>query len=176
MATTGLTHELRRVDWDAAEWRSSLLCLPAIAIALIGALAAGHRFAALVIAGSAQSVGFGSFQKRLWFRGGPMVLATVGTAVSATVGELVANHHLALVLLAMVWAFAYGMSGAISSPASWVGQQCCIFLVVSSYLPGTPREAALRAAGVLAGGLLQFACIMTLWRFFAPARSTQEDP
>ena len=91
MATTGLTHELRRVDWDAAEWRSSLLCLPAIAIALIAALAAGHRFAALVIAGSAQSVGFGAFQRRLWFRGGPMVLATLGMALSAAVGELAAK-------------------------------------------------------------------------------------
>src|ERR1700760_2573223 len=95
------TREGRRVDWSALEPRASLLCLPAIAIALILGIAFGHRGAAMVMAGGAQSVGFGSFQKRLWFRGGPMVLATVGTALSATVGELVANHHLALVLLAM---------------------------------------------------------------------------
>jgi hypothetical protein len=176
MATTGLTHELRRVDWDAAEWRSSLLCLPAIAIALIGALAAGHRFAALVIAGSAQSVGFGAFQRRLWFRGGPMVLATLGMALSAAVGELAAKLPWVILVLVTFWAFCYGMSGAISSPASWVGQQCCLFLVVSSAVQGTPHEAALRAAGVLIGGFLQFFCILLLWHFFPPARSTYADP
>jgi hypothetical protein len=130
MATTGLTHELRRVDWDAAEWRSSLLCLPAIAIALIAALTAGHRFAALVIAGSAQSVGFGAFQRRLWFRGGPMVLATLGMALSAAVGELAANLPWLMLVLVTFWAFCYGMSGAISSPASWVDSSAASF---SSY-------------------------------------------
>jgi hypothetical protein len=176
MATTGLTHELRRVHWDAAEWRSSLLCLPAIAMALIGALAAGHRFAAVVIAGSAQSVGFGAFQRRLWFRGGPMVLATLGMALSAAVGQLAANVPRAMLVLVTFWAFCYGMSNAISSPASWVGQQCCIFLIVSGAVPGTPHQAALRAAGVLTGGFLQFLCVLVLWHFFPAARTTYSDP
>jgi hypothetical protein len=174
--TTGLTHELRRADWEAAEWRSSLLCLPAIAISLAVALAAGHRFAAVVIAGSAQSVGFGAFQRRLWFHGGAMVLATLGMALSAAVGELAAHLPWTLLLLVTFWAFCYGMSGAISSPASWVGQQCCIFLVVSSAVPGAPAQAALRAAGVLAGGFLQFVCILLLWRFWPPAHTTYSDP
>jgi hypothetical protein len=176
MATMGLTHELRRVNWEAAEWRASLLCLPAIAIALVGSLALGHRSAALVMAGSAQSVGFGAFQRPLWFRGGPMVLATLGMALSAAVGELAANRPWELLVLVTFWAFCYGMSGAVSSPASWVGQQCCIFLVVSSAVPGTPHQAALRAAGVLTGGLLQFLCVLLLWRFFPPARTTYSDP
>jgi hypothetical protein len=176
MATTGLRHELRRVDWEAAEWRASLLCLPAIAISLALALAAGHRFAAMVIAGSAQSVGFGAFQRRLWFRGGAMVLATLGMALSAAVGELAAKFPWILLLLVTFWAFCYGMSGAISSPASWVGQQCCIFLVVSSAVPGAPPQAALRAAGVLAGGFLQFLCILLLWRFCPPAHMTYSVP
>ena len=176
MATTGLTHELRRVDWAAAEWRASLLCLPAIAIGLIGGLATGHRFAALVIAGSAQSVGFGAFQRKLWFRGGPMVLATLGMALSAAVGEMAANLPWTLLLLVTFWAFCYGMSGAISSPASWVGQQCCVFLIVSSAVPGTSHAAVLRAGGVMTGGLLQFLCILLLWRFFAPARTVYSDP
>lgn len=136
----------------------------------------GHRFAALVIAGSAQSVGFGAFQRRLWFRGGPMVLATLGMALSAAVGELAANRPWMLLVLVTFWAFCYGMSGAISSPASWVGQQCCIFLIVSSAVPGKAHEAALRAAGVLTGGFLQWVCILLLWRFFPPARSTYSEP
>ena len=171
-----LTHELRRLNWEAAEWRASLLCLPAIAVALILPLAVGHRFAAVVIAGSAQSVGFGAFQRRLWFTGGSMVLATLGMALSAAVGELGAHVPWAMLVAVTFWAFCYGMSGAISSAASWVGQQCCIFLIVSSYVPGTPRQAAIRAAGVLAGGALQFLFIRVLWRSFAPASTTYSDP
>src|ERR1700729_4505755 len=110
MATTALTRELRRVDWEAAEWRASLLCLPAIAIGLIGGLAAGHRSAALVIAGSAQSVGFGAFPRRLWFRGGPMVLATLGMTLSAAVGERAGNLPWAPLLLVTSRAFCYGRS------------------------------------------------------------------
>jgi hypothetical protein len=164
------------MNWDEAEWRASLLCLPAIAIALGVSLGVGHRYAAVVIAGSAQSVGFGAFQRPLWFRGGPMVLATLGMALSAAVGELAANRPWELLILVTFWAFCYGMSGAISSPASWVGQQCCVFLIVSSAVPGTPHQAALRAGGVLMGGVLQFLCIMLLWRFFPPARTTYSNP
>ncbi len=175
-AQTRLGSELRRVSWEDAEWRASLLCLPAVAIGLVGALAAGHRFAAVVIAGSAQSVGFGSFQRRLWFRGGPMVLATLGMALSAAMGEIAANAHWILIAAVTFWAFCYGMSNAISSPASWVGQQCCIFLVISSYVPGTVHQAAIRATGVLTGGTLQFLMILVLWHFFRPARTTESDP
>ena len=105
-----------------------------------------------------------------------MVLATLGMALSAAVGELAAHLPWLLLLLVTFWAFCYGMSDAISSPASWVGQQCCVFLIVSSAVPGTPAEAALRAAGVLAGGFLQFLSILVLWRFCPPARTTISDP
>lgn len=105
-----------------------------------------------------------------------MVLATLGMALSAALGELAAHLPWSLLVLVTFWEFCYGMSGAISSPASWVGQQCCVFLIVSSAVPGTPHQAALRAAGVLIGGFLQFGCILLLWQFFSPARTTYSDP
>ena len=176
MARAELTQEIRRVEWVHAEWSGALLCLPAIAMALAVGLGTGHRWAALVLAGSAQSVGFGAFQRRLWFRGGSMVLATLGMALSAAVGELGANHPATMLLLVPLWAFGYGMSGAISSPAAWVGQQCCIFLIISSAVQGTPHQAGMRAVGVLAGGTLQLLLILLLWRFFPPAHSTYSDP
>ncbi len=164
------------MEWVHAEWVGSLLCLPAIAIALWLGLSTGHHWAALVMAGSAQSVGFGAFQRRLWFRGGTMVLAALGMALSAAVGELGANHPAAMLLLVPLWAFGYGMSGAISSPAAWVGQQCCIFLIISSAVQGLAHQAGMRAVGVLAGGTLQLLLILLLWRFFPPAHSTYADP
>ena len=176
MAEAGLAQEIRRVEWVHAEWSGALLCLPAVALVLVLGLATGHRWAAMVMAGSAQSVGFGSFQRRLWFRGGSMVLATIGMALSAAVGELGANHPTSMLLLVPLWAFLYGMSGAISSPASWVGQQCCVFLVISSAVQGSMHQAGMRGLGVLIGGTLQLLFILLLWRFFPPAHSTHTDP
>ncbi len=176
LAHTDLTREIRRLEWEHSEWSGALLCPPAVVIALLVGLGTGHRGVAMVMAGSAQSVGFGAFQRRLWFRGGPMVLATLGMALSAVVGELGANHPAAMLVLVPFWAFCYGMSGAISSPASWVGQQCCIFLIISSAVPGTAEQASLRGLGVLAGGALQFLLILLLWRYFPPAHSTHADP
>ena len=176
MARAGLTHEIRRLEWVHAEWCGALLCIPAIAISLWVGLSTGHRWAAMVMAGSAQSVGFGSFQRRLWFRGGSMLLATLGMALSAAVGELGANHPAAMLFLVPLWAFCYGMSGAISSPASWVGQQCCIFLIISGAVQGTPHQIGLRAEGVLIGGTLQLVLVLLLWRIFPPAHSTLTDP
>ncbi len=171
-----LLREMRKFDWDSLEWRASALCLPAIALALCVGIASGHPNAGLVAAGGAQCVGFGSFQKPLGFRAGPMVLATVGIALSAAVGEIAADHHALFLILAMLWAFLYGMSGAISSPASWVGQQCCIFLVVSSAIPGSLPQAGMRGLGVLAGGALQTLIISIAWRFTPPARTALADP
>ena len=156
--------DVERFTWNAFEPRAALLPLPAIAIALVAGVVAGHPAAAMVAAGGAQTAGFGAFQKPLWFRAGPMVLATVGMAISATVGCLLSTHLTALVLAGMFWAFCYGMAGAISSPAQWVGQQCCTFLVVSSAFASSVDEAMLRGAGVLAGGLLQSMLVEVLWR------------
>ncbi len=176
MENQELLHEMRRFDWSTMEWRASLLCLPAIALSLVIGIAAGHPLAAVVTAGGAQCVGFGSFQKPLGFRAGPMVLATLGTALSAALGEVAASHHAFLLVVAMLWAFAYGMSGAISSPASWVGQQCCIFLVVSSAVPGSLHQAGVRGLGVLAGGALQTVIVSFCWLFTPPAQSALADP
>lgn len=171
-----LLREMRRFEWSSAAWRASALCLPAVALSLLIGIAMGYPKAAMVAAGGAQCVGFGSFQRPLGFRSGPMVLATAGIALSAAVGEVAANHHVALMLLAMLWAFTYGISGAISSPASWVGQQCCIFLVVSSAVPGTLGQAGMRGLGVLAGGALQTLIVSLCWKFTPPAECALADP
>lgn len=129
----------------------------------------------MVAAGGAQTAGFGSFQKPLLFRAGPMVLATIGMSMSTVVGSM-AHSTAALVVIAMLWAFLYGMCNAISSPAAWVGQQCCTFLVVSSAFPNTPEQALLRGLGVLAGGLLQSLLVLFFWKFTPPAASAIDTP
>lgn len=167
--------DISKVDWNAFEPRPSLLCLPAIAILLCAGILGGHPSAAMIAAGGAQTAGFGSFQKPLLFRAGPMVLASIGMAISTMVGSM-AHNTVVLVALGIVWAFLYGMCNAISSPASWVGQQCCTFLVVSSAFPDTPGQAALRGVCVLFGGLLQSLTIEFFWQFTRPAKSALDTP
>ncbi len=170
-----LGEAFRRFTWDHYDPRAALLPLPAIAIALSVGVLAGHPGAAMVAGGGAQSAGFGAFQKPLFFRGGPVLFATLGMAVSAVLGCLLAQHTLLLLLVAAVCAFLYGMAGAISSPAQWVGQQCCTFLVVSSAFPSSVEQALWRGAGVFAGGVLQFLVIELLWHYFPPADTADEN-
>ena len=107
-----------------------------------------------------------------------MVLATLGIAVSALVGALCRDSTVALLTAMAAWAFVYGMSNSIGTATAWVGQQCCVFLVVSSAAPSTPGtthdllySALLRGAGVLAGGALQ-TCFLLLLRVWFPAAQT----
>lgn len=172
---TNFRRDISKTDWNAFEPRPSLLCLPAIAILLCAGILGGHPSAAMVAAGGAQTAGFGSFQKPLLFRTGPMVLASIGMAISTMIGST-AHSIPVLVVAAILWAFAYGMCNAISSPASWVGQQCCTFLVVSSAFPDTPAQAALRGLCVLFGGLIQTLMIQFFWEFTPPARSAIDTP
>lgn len=130
------------------------------------------------MAGGAMTVGFGSYQQPLFRPSGAMTAATVGIAISATVGALCRDSTAALLAAMAVWAFIYGVSNAIGAATAWVGQNCCVFLIVSSAAPSTPGtthdlvySALLRGAGVLAGGGLQTA-LLSLFRRIAPDAQT----
>lgn len=178
-----LSDQLRTFKWDTSEPLHSVLCLPAVALPLILGVALGYPGTGVLMAGGAQTVGFGSFQQPLFRRSGPMVLATVGIAVSAVVGALCRDSVLLLLLATLLWTTMYGLSNSISSAAAWVGQQCCVFLIISSAAmstPGTTQDlwlsALLRGAGVLAGGALQTALLLLLRRRFPQAQTEFSSP
>ena len=174
-----LAKQLRSFKWDTSEPLHSLLCLPGVALPLILGVALGYPGTGVLMAGGAQTVGFGSFQQPLFRRSGAMALATVGIAVSATVGALCRDSTSLLLLTTLLWTILYGLSNSISSATAWVGQQCCVFLIISSAAlstPGTTHDlwwsALLRGAGVLAGGALQTVLLLTL-RYWFPQAQTQ---
>jgi hypothetical protein len=156
----------------------SLLCLPGIALPLIVGLHFGYPGTAALMVGGAQCVGFGSYQQPLFHRSGAMLAASVGIAISALVGALCRDSTVALLITAIVWAMLAALANAIGAATAWVGQQCCIFLVISSAAPSTPGtthdlvySALLRGAGVFAGGILQFVILRTV-RHILPAAQT----
>ncbi len=169
---------LTAFDWRKSEPVHALLCLPAVALPLILGVHLGYNGTAVLMAGGAMTVGFGSYQQTLFRRSGAMLLATLGIAISALAGALCRDSTVALLATALVWAFFYGMSNTLSTAMSWVGQQCCVFLVVSSAAPSTPGtthdlvlSALLRGLGVLAGGALQ-TCLLLLFRLWRSEAQT----
>ncbi len=165
-------------DWRKSDPLHALLCLPGVALPLILGVHLGYNGTAVLMAGGAQCVGFGSYQQPLFRRSGAMMAASLGIAISALVGALCRDSTAALVAATIVWAFAYGMSNSIGTATAWVGQQCCVFLVISSAAPSTPGtthdlvlSALLRGAGVLAGGALQ-TCLLLLFRIRLPSAQT----
>ena len=182
MADLGVAQTLRsqlfQFAWQKSEPLHALLCVPGVALPLILGVHLKFNGTAVLLAGGAMTVGFGSYQQPLFYRSGAMVTATLGIAVSALVGALCRDSTLALLVATVLWAFLYGMSNSISTATAWVGQQCCVFLVVSSAAPSTPGtthdlvlSALLRGAGVLAGGALQ-TCFLLLLRAWFPAAQT----
>ena len=171
--------QLRQFTWAKSEPLHALLCLPGVALPLLLGVHLGYNGTAVLMAGGAQTVGFGSYQHPLFKRSGAMTIATVGIAISALVGALCRDSTPALLAALALWAFLYGLSNSISTATAWVGQQCCVFLVVSSAAPSTPGtthdlvySALLRGAGVLAGGALQ-TCFLLLFRMRFRAAQTR---
>ena len=170
--------QLAQFDWDKSEPLHALLCLPGVALPLILGVHLGYNGTAVLMAGGAMTVGFGSYQHPLFRPWGAMTAATLGIAISAMVGALCRDSTAALLAAMAVWAFVYGLSNAIGAATAWVGQQCCVFLVVSSAAPSTPGtthdlvySALLRGAGVLAGGALQ-TLLLSIFRRFTPNAQT----
>ena len=177
------------VQWEGAELsiRSSLPCLPAVAIPLAIGLYLGQFRLGAVAASGAMSVGFGAFHRLGRSNLGPMLLATVGMCVSTLVGSLVSRSAPAAVVAAGVWGFGYGMLGVFGAAISWTTLQWVIFLViVSSNAYATDMHQAIqRAALTLAGGLLQtllvigityLAAVLRFWRGTPLPPGADRDP
>ncbi len=174
-----LWQQLRSFKWNTSEPLHSVLCLPGVALPLILGVALGYPGTGVLMAGGAQAVGFGSFQQPLFRRSGPMIAATIGIALSTLVGAVSRDSTALLLSATLIWTVLYGLSNSISSGAGWVGQQCCVFLIVSSAAlstPGTTHDliysALLRGAGVFAGGMLQTVLLLAL-RYQFPQAQTQ---
>lgn len=128
-------------------------------------------------------MGFGSFQKPLFGRSGPMLFAGIGITLSAVIGSLASHSTIVLVLIAGLWAFLFGLSGSINAVAAWVGLQCCIYLIISSVTPtigvgsrGMVEQALMKGSGMLAGSVVQYTFIRLVWHLSPGASRVYSDP
>lgn len=104
-------------DWSQFAPRQGLVCLPAIAMIILGSVLMKHTGVATLAGGGAVSVGFGSFQhiknSRLW----PMLLASVGMFLSTLVGAM---RFSALLFTTVCAQTVRAQQSVTSQPADWL--------------------------------------------------------
>jgi hypothetical protein len=148
--------------WSQRAPRRGLRATIAVALALLIGQLAGHTSAGAIAAGAAFTVGFAVFHEALASVLLSMGLLTLGIASGTLAGSLGAQHTWVVLLLVLLAAVNYGLVSNLGPTASWMGQQCAVFVIVASYFPLGIKYAVGRTEMVLAGGALQmlvFACL-----------------
>jgi hypothetical protein len=122
----------------------------------------------------AVSVGFGSFQGAYRSRAEVMLYAAAAMALSVFVGSLAGYSDTAAIVTGTVAAFASGLLIAVGPAAAFVGLQSVVAVLIAGGFPTDPASAALRAAIVLGGGLVQTLLVVLIWplRRFSAERTT----
>ena len=129
----------------------------AVGVALLLGELTGHRSAGSIAAGSAFTVGFAVFHEALASTLLSMGLLTLGIASATLAGSLGAHWTPLVLLLCVVAAINYGLLAGLGNTTGWIGQQCGVFVIVSSYFAEGVHYALGRSSMVLLGGSLQMA-------------------
>jgi uncharacterized membrane protein YccC len=161
-------------EWSQFEGLAALRCTVGVAIPLTLGLALGLPTVSAFGAVGAVSVGFGSFQGAYRSRAEVMLYAAAAMALSVFVGSLAGHSDAGSIVTATVAAFASGLLIAVGPAAAFVGLQSVVAVLIAGGFPTDPASAALRAAIVLGGGLVQTLLVVIIWplRRFSAERTT----
>lgn len=134
-----------------------------VVVPLVVGIAAGSVADGLAASIGALSGGFAAFQGTYRSRATVMVSVAGGMALSTLVGALADTSTAATVVVDAVWGFAAGMLVVLGPAALVVGLQWGVAVLVVTAIPMTTGQALVRAAMVLAGGVLQTVLVAGLW-------------
>jgi hypothetical protein len=81
-----------------------------------------------------------------------MLFAATGMAVSVFIGSFAGHSIGGAITITALWGFVGGMLVALGQPASFVGLQSIVAVVIASGFPTDVDGAAARAASVFSGG------------------------
>jgi uncharacterized membrane protein YccC len=96
-----------------------------------------------------------------------MLIASVAAALSTFVGEVTGSYDVVAVVLLGLWSFAAGMFIALGLPTYFVALMAPLSMVVVAAFPADALQSGERAGLVFAGGLVQVALVLVLWRMHA---------
>ena len=158
--------------------RSKLTVVPAIrstigfVLPLVIGVATGHVLEGVSLAGGAATVGSVGLTSTYRSRTRTMLLASAGIAISAFVGSITGPIGWLSILVAGIWGIGAGMLVAISQPMMVIGLQSALALIILSHFALDPFHAAIQAALMFAGAVLQtmLAIVPVPWQRTAPER------
>ncbi len=161
--------------WNKSTPYPAIEATLAVAIALVLGDLTGHRSAGSIAAGAAFTVGFAVFHEALSSTLLSMALLTIGIASATLVGSLGAQWTPIVLILCVVAALNYGILASLDPTATWIGQQCGVYVVITSYFSQGVHYALGRTEMVLAGGALQMV-LFAAFRFFRRHKDTHPPP
>jgi hypothetical protein len=150
---------------DLAPWRAVRVTVGVVVPLAVGA-ASGHLDYGAFASLGALPAGFTSFQGVTRSRVTAVALTSVGMAVSTFVGgATAAAAPWMLVPVVIIWGYLVGLAVCLGPRLSVAATQWSVALLIAVGIPLGPREAALRAGLVLAGGLFQGVLVALSWAF-----------
>ena len=150
---------------DVAAWRAVRVAVGVVAPLVVGSATRHLDYGAFASLG-ALTAGLASFQGLTRGRVTAVAVASVGMAVSTFVGAATAAAApWVLVPVVIVWGYLAGLAACLGPRLSVAAIQWPVALMIAAGLPLGPREAALRAGLVLAGGMFQGVLVAVSWAF-----------
>jgi len=144
---------------------AALRCTIGVAIPLLVGFLFHHPTISAFGAIGAVSVGFGSFHGAYRRRAVAMVLASIAMAIAIFVGSVAGASGVAITVATAIFGLAGGLLTALGPAGTFIGLQAVVAVVIAGGFPAGSADAAVRAAAVLGGGLLQTALVAVVWPF-----------
>ncbi len=162
-AWSAVVRDALRVDRSKLALIPAARCAAGIAVPLVVGELSGHILVGVGAAIGALTAGVASLQGAYRERVKIMAVAAAAFAVSAFVGATASRVVGVDVVITAVWAFAAGMLVVFGQPATVVGLQAVIGLVIFSQFHFGAPQAASNALWALAGGGLQILFVAVIW-------------
>src|SRR6185312_614855 len=168
MAGTGgivgrIVRETSQIDRTGVEPWFGLRCTIGVALPLVVSYAAGHPLSGVSTAIGAMVVGFASRQGVYRTRAAAMLFTAAATGVSAFVGSISSGNAVLSIIIAAVWGLLAGVLASLGPSANAIGLNGIIALVIFSQFGFSAGQAAVQAALVFSGGLLQTLLLVSIW-------------
>jgi uncharacterized membrane protein YccC len=152
-----------KLDRSGIEIGFAVRCTVGVMIPLIVASVADASLAGVSAAYGAIVTGFASRQGVYRTRAVGMLLTAFALALSGFAGATTGAHPVANVVLAGVWAAAFGLAAALGKTATTASINGVVAFVIFSNAPYDTSDPAFQAAMVIAGGVLQTLLLVLVW-------------
>lgn len=156
--------QLTKVDHSKINRSIAVRNALGVAIPLAVGIALHNPVGAAAVATGALNVSYSDGRDPYRHRAERMLLWTFLGAIAVFIGSLTGAHSVLAVLVTAVWAFVGGLGVAVSSRTGDLGLNTTVALIVFGARAAFDLEgAAITAALVLAGGLLQATFSLLFW-------------